>query len=240
MKKAHIYLRHTHDRRYELFCAGLKRHGYQISAGLPGTDFGPHDIFVTWNRLAAANNVAKEFEKRGQTVLVAENASWGNQFAGTHWYHIARNCHNTADMFPVGPKNRWDVLNIELADWRKKGETVILAQRSIGSPPVAMPGTWLLWAKKKYGGRVRKHPGKTKTGVSLEEDLKSCGKVVTWGSGAAIKALMMGIPVISEMPGWIGEQDNTDFGRIQMLRRLAWAQWTHTEIENGFVFERLL
>ena len=66
------------------------------------------------------------------------------------------------------------------------------------------------------------------------------GKVVTWGSGAAIKALQMGIRVHSDMPHWIGEQDNTTEGRLAMFRRLAWAQWTLEEIASGLPFERLL
>ena len=72
------------------------------------------------------------------------------------------------------------------------------------------------------------------------DDLARCGRVVTWGSGAAIKALLWGIPVVSEMPDWIGEQNNTDEGRLAMLRRLAWAQWTMDEISEGVPFRCLL
>jgi len=63
---------------------------------------------------------------------------------------------------------------------------------------------------------------------------------VTWGSGAAVKALTWGIHVESHMPNWIGEQDNTDAGRLEMFRRLAWAQWTLDEIEDGTAFRHLL
>jgi hypothetical protein len=42
------------------------------------------------------------------------------------------------------------------------------------------------------------------------------------------------------MPGWIAEQDNTDAGRLAMLRTLAWAQWRLSEIESGEAFERLI
>ena len=51
---------------------------------------------------------------------------------------------------------------------------------------------------------------------------------------------MWGIPALSEMPHWIGEQDNTEAGRLAMFRRLAWAQWTHEEIADGEAFARLL
>jgi len=116
---------------------------------------------------------------------------------------------------------------------------VILPQRGIGSEPTKMPGTWPKKALKRYGGRVRTHPGRH-PGLSLEDDLANCGRVVTWGSGAAIKALLMGIPVISDMPNWVGGQDNTDCGRLDMFRRLAWAQWRLSEISSGDAFKWLL
>ena len=74
MPKAWLYLRHKTDRRYQIFTDGLKCHGFSIVDGLPPPDFGPGDIFVTWNRLAAANRCANAFQARGQRVLVAENA----------------------------------------------------------------------------------------------------------------------------------------------------------------------
>lgn len=64
--------------------------------------------------------------------------------------------------------------------------------------------------------------------------------MVTWGSGAAVKALMWGIKVESHYPEWIGQQDNTDEGRLAMFRRLAWAQWELSEIASGEAFEWLL
>jgi hypothetical protein len=70
--------------------------------------------------------------------------------------------------------------------------------------------------------------------------LEGVSVAVTWGSGAAIKALMMGVSVISEMPRWIGWQDNTEAGRLGMFRALAWAQWELHEIESGEAFAHLL
>ncbi|MCB1838545.1 MAG: hypothetical protein KDH99_13110, partial [Alcanivoracaceae bacterium] len=107
------------------------------------------------------------------------------------------------------------------------------------SKPTVMPRSWPGDALKRYGGRIRKHPGQG-AAMPLEDDLAGCGRVVTWGSGAAIKALLMGIPVISEMPNWVGEQDNTDSGRQAMFRRLTWAQWRLSEFESGEAFAWLL
>jgi len=190
------------------------------------------DVFVTWNRIGRADQVAKSF--RGQ-VLVAENAAWGNDFLGRRWCSLARDMHNTAGRFPIGGSDRFDGLHVPLVEWREAGERVVLPQRGIGPVEVAMPRDWTA----KQSGRVRLHPG-TKACLALEQDLSQAGEVVTWGSGAAIRALMWGIRVESHMPNWIGEQDNTDEGRVAMFRRLAWAQWTLEEIESGEPFERLI
>ncbi|MCK5446246.1 MAG: hypothetical protein KAI73_11535, partial [Rhodospirillaceae bacterium] len=190
--------------------------------------------------IGAGHNVAKIFERNGLKVLIAENASWGNAFAGQRWYHMARNFHNSQGRFYIGEDARFDRLGIDLKPWRiTPGETIILPQRGIGTDPIRMPNGFARKAVKRHGGRVRRHPGKRKT-LSLEDDLVACSKVITWGSGAAIKALRMGIPCISYMPNWIGEQDNTDQDRLRMFRELAWAQWRHKEIENGTAFDYLL
>lgn len=238
MPSAYLNLRYTDDKRAALFERGLSRLGYKPIHGLLHSP-QDGDVFITWNRIGAGNAAAAACEKAGVPVLVVENASWGNTFAGDNWYHIAKGHHNTADRAPYGGPERWDALGVELAAWRTKGEAVILPQRGIGSDPVKMPAWFIRKAVKKHGGRVRRHPGKQEH-ITLEEDLQHCGHVITWGSGAAIKALMMGIPVTSYMPSWIGEQDNTDAGRLTMFRRLAWAQWTHNEIEQGLPFERLI
>jgi hypothetical protein len=113
---------------------------------------------------------------------------------------------------------------------------VILPQRGIGPVPVAMPRGW----GANLEGRVRKHPGRFSEVVSLEEDLANCGKAITWGSGAAIKALMLGIPVESHMPDWLGRCENTDEDRLRMFREIAWCQFTLSEISEGLPFRRLL
>ena len=234
MRRAWLNLRYTLPERIRFFKTGLERHGYRIEMGLP-VNAGNRDIFVTWNRIGRADAAAQAFQNSGRTVLVAENAAWGNEFCGRQWYSLARNYHNTAGCFPVGDSTRWDSLGVELPAFRTTGETVILPQRGIGSPPVAMPLRWPDQALAKHGGRIRRHPGR-RPGISLEEDLQRAGRVITWGSGAAIKALLMGIPVTSEMPHWIGERDNTESCRLEMFRHLAWAQWRWREIESGEAF----
>jgi hypothetical protein len=229
--RAWLNLRLSLPERVEAFAAGFRRHGYEVNVGVP---MQPRDgdVLCTWNRINVGNDAALRFEALGLPVLVAENAAWGNDFAGERWLTVARNRHNAAGRFPVGGPERWDALGVGLAPWRAEGETVVLAQRGIGAAPTAMPSGWPADAHRRHGGRVRAHPGRHQA-KPLAADLARCGRVVTWGSGAAVSALMWGIPVVSEMPGWIGAQDNTDAGRLAMFRQMAWAQWRVGEIESG-------
>jgi hypothetical protein len=220
--RALLNLRYTVPERRAAFEKGLKR-------------IGDPELFCTWNRIGTADQVAKQYESRGLPVIVAENAAWGNEFAGRQWYSLARGMHNTAGRFPVGGPERFDSLSVNLEAWRTEGERVVLPQRGIGPAGVAMPRDW----PAQQSGRVRSHPG-TKPCIPLEQDLARAGEVVTWGSGAAIKALMWGIRVESHMPNWIGEQSNTDEDRLRMFRELAWAQWTIEEIASGEPFRKLL
>jgi hypothetical protein len=222
MAKALLNLRYTAPERRRAFESGLKR-------------IGDPEVFVTWNRIGAADQTAKQYEAHGLPVIVAENAAWGNDFTGRRWYSLALGMHNTAGRFPLGGSERFDRLDVELMPWRNGGERVVLPQRGIGPMGVAMPRDW----PNQQVGRIRRHPG-TSACMPLEKDLENAGEVVTWGSGAAIKALMWGIRVESHLPNWVGEQDNTDAGRLEMFRRLAWAQWTIDEIASGEPFERLL
>lgn len=212
----------------------MERLGYTVEMGCTKRP-GDRDILCSWNRIREAGPAADAFEAAGLPVLITENASWGNEFGGGHWLTMARSYHNVSGMFPIGDSDRWDGLGIKLAPWRTKGETVILPQRGIGPRATVMPYGW---ANGKVG-RLRAHPGRF-PGIPLEQDLAGAGKVMTWGSGAAIKALILGIPVESDMPNWIGEQDNTDAGRLAMFRSLAWAQWRLEEIRSGEAFGRLL
>lgn len=231
--RAWLALRNDLHYRKDAFTQGLEACGYRVIPTLP-TEAGPRDVLVIWNRYGASATWASKFEAAGRPVWVAENAAWGNSFAGDRWYSLAKGCHNTAGRFWYGGPERWDSLGVELAPWRTSGETVILPQRGIGPPGVAMPRDW----PKTVAGRIRPHPGKRDV-KPLEDDLSNAGKVITWGSGAAIKALMWGVPVESHMPNWIGEQQNDDDSRLAMFRRLAWAQWRLSDIQKGTAFRVL-
>lgn len=227
--RVYLNLRYTLQSRVDSFVAGLNACGFALGNRLDA------DLFCTWNRVGDADHIAKQFEAAGKPVIVAENASWGNEFLGGKWHSLALGKHNTAGCFPVGDNTRWDSLGVKLAPWRTEGETVILGQRGIGA--YGMPRDWP--STVKHLGRYRPHPGRM-TGEPLQHDLRNCKKVITWGSGAAVKALMWGIKVESHYPQWVARQGNCDESRLEMFRRLAWAQWELKEIATGEPFRRLL
>lgn len=238
--KAWLNLRHGVPERAEAWRTGLETLGFHVIEGMT-TRPDRRDILVTWNIIREAGPVANAFESRGNLVVVTENATWGNDFAGQRWYTVARDRHNTAGKFPVGGPERWDRLGVDLAPWRTGGDTLILPQRGIGPQGTAMPAFWEDRVRKRYpGARLRPHPGRNQNPKTLEADLRGAGRVVTWGSGAAVQALSLGVPVDSEMPNWIAAQDNSTPGRLAMFRRLAWAQWTLHEISQGEPVARLL
>jgi len=221
--------------RIETFTAGLKRSGFAVKQAMTMNP-ADGDVLIIWNRYGQADQCANAFEKLGLRVLVAENATWGNDASGGPWLSLWLGTHNRCDSIAVGDTARWDALGIDLAPWRPDGgETVGLPQRGIGPAGIAMPRGWI----PPGCDRIRAHPG-TNDCMPLETDLARASKVVTWGSGAAVKALQLGINVESHMPGWAGEQNNTDAGRLAMFQRLAWAQWTLREISDGVPFAHIL
>jgi hypothetical protein len=142
-------------------------------------------------------------------------------------------------------------LGVELAPFRRDGdETVIFAQRGIGEPACRSPQMWAESVRGRIGGRIRQHPGTSDAAVPLADDLARARQCVTWNSGAALQALMLGVPVWSAGPwigaaaarplaDWGGEPKHDDAARLEVFRRLAWGMWTLDEIRTGGPIKRM-
>lgn len=226
------------------FERGLARAGFDPVAALPQP--GPGDLLIIWNRYGRYHRLAVQVEKAGGRVLVCENGYLGKRWLGRHWIAMSLGHHAGAGHWHHGGPQRWDALGVEIAPWREGGhEVVILAQRGIGEAGIAAPTGWAQAVRRRIGGRIRHHPGRADPG-DLLEDLRDAACVVTWHSGAALKALLAGIPVWYAFDRWIGAPACgrlAAFGpvpvrgdRLEMFRRLAWAQWSFDEIESGEAF----
>lgn len=262
MPVAYLIIRPGLPYRSEAFAAGLGAAGYDVlSRSPPPGDVKPDTVLVTWNRTAHSARDADTVEQRGGTVLVAENGYLGKGDDGYPLYAMARNHHSGAGEWPDGDPGRWDSLGITLAPWRSGGDHIlVLGQRGIGHPLVAMPRGW----DRRVADELRKltrrpikfrpHPGNERSRLpglrSLKDDLHGCHAVVTWNSAAGLRAIVAGVPVFCAFPKWIGASAARPLGhdiedpfmgdRLPMLRRLANAQWSITEIRSGEPFRRLL
>jgi hypothetical protein len=253
VRRAFVLIRDLPHYRRDAFSVGLKAAGYAVEFDVPRM-FHESDVLVIWNRYYEYDSHAVRAEKAGATVLIAENGYLGTEWRGERWYSLSRSHHNGAGDWQPGGAERWDGWNVELPALRTGGrEYVVLPQRGIGPAGVAMPNGWECvaadWLRQKTSRpiRIRHHPG-AGTGTPLEEDLAQARGVVTWGSGAALKALLLGIPSFHALPNWIGapasrfiDGDLTPLpdNRLAMFRRLAWAMWTLDELRSGEPFRRL-
>ncbi len=236
--------------RKERFAEGLRAAGFDVRPSVP--DPRPGDVLLIWNRYGRFDEEARRFERGGAKVVVTENSYLAGRIPGK-WHALSLHHHNGAGVWRAGGPERWDSLGVELAPFSWTGsEAVILGQRGIGESGIGSPKNWAEMTRVRFGGRIRPHPG-VNDAKPLETDLAKASAVFTWGSSAALIALMFGVPVWYEMPRWIGRGASLpleNFGKVQanrrerdrleMFRDLIWAQWQVEEIESGYAFRWLL
>lgn len=250
MPRALNLLRPALHYRRDAFSEGLTNAGFEVVERLDKPERG--DLLLIWNRYSGSHEVAQHFERRGATVLVAENCPLGNELNGGSYTLARHQVAITGGEFEAGGPERWDSWGIALDPWRTGGdETVILGQRGIGNNDTRSPDQWAERARARIGGRIRKHPG-TAPAISLRTDLEQAAAVVTWSSAAALQALALGVPVWNAHPAfigapacrplaeWPGEGKRDDAARLAVFRHLAWAIWSLEEIRTGAPIRRLL
>lgn len=242
--------------RHEAFVAGLKAAGCTVEMGLPAR---PEwcDVLLIWNRYDSGHQAALAVEKRGGTVLVAENGYLGA--GGTspkhdvldgpndsHYYALAKGGHNGQGRWPLAYEWRFPRLGVPLKPWRTEGKHVLIcANRSFGIPGRMMPMDWPTKTLAKFKNEqrlpviLRNHPGNDRPQRPLAADLEHAAACVIWSSSAGVHALVAGVPVICEAPYWICKGANEQ-DREQALESMAWAQWTLAEIASGKPIELLL
>ena len=244
------------DRPYfSAFANGLSAAGYEVHKERQ-VDPIPGDVLLLWNRLPTQDHIARLYERIGATVLIAENG-----WIGENTYTLCQSYHCGAGYWFVGEESRWPKFGIQVQPWRKSGEHIlVIPQRGMGIPPIAMPRTWtadtikILENETDRPIRIREPRHRL---TPLEPDFDDCHAVVTWASGAGIKAIVAGIPVFYKMPGWVGqyaavygiEPDFYGVGDLEkpylgqremMLHVMSWAMWQLDEIETGEPFKCVL
>jgi hypothetical protein len=248
--------------RRDAFVNGLTAAGWKVESVYPTAKPGPGDVLVIWNRYGEGEAVADKWEKLGGLVFVAENGYVGLDAAGVQYYALSISQHNGAGPIPTGDGSRWEKLGIEVKPWRTDGHALVIrGQRGIGSRLMASPPDW----HKRVGAHLAKlaarkvvvldHPGKPACDPEvvawLCKNFEQAHACLVWSSGAAIRALIEGVPAFYAAPHWICEgaalkwggypetPRRDDAARLAALQRMAWGQWTIDEITTGEPFVRL-
>lgn len=268
-KTAYLQIRINMDYRNEVFRQGMANAGYEWSLK-PIRDPKPGDILIIWNRYSSLNKMACIFEDRNLPVIVAEN-SYLDMKDCKKAFAMSLNRHNGGGRWPQRQdKTRAHLLDVEVKPWKTRGKHIlILPQRGIGEPPVAMPKGWHLTVENRLKAwgmpfHTRLHPEllkKDRHGQEkrpLEQDLEKAYAAVVWASSAGLKAMLAGVPTFHEYDRWIGGSPAAHFGidplkdsrpehvhalmgdRQAMLEKISWAQWSGEEIRTGAPIQRLV
>ena len=220
-------------------------------------------MLVTWTvHRGGKEAAARAFEAAGGQVLVCEEA-YIREVRGERHFALALHDHNGAGRWVVGGPERWESFGIALKAWRRGGRRILVReQRGIGSARMASPPLWhddvsaRLTRLSERPVVFRAHPKSrlypelAERQPPLAEALADAHAVVTWASSLAVRALIAGVPVFFEAPeivcagacqrGIARIEEPSYPDRLPALERLAWAQWSITEIERGDPFAVLL
>jgi hypothetical protein len=258
---AWIGLRAAVHYRMDAFWAGFAACDFEPRVWEPGAQMRAGDVLCIWNRMPSWEPIAQHATKVGCAVLVAENGYLGKNWQGGNWYALALDYHNGPGRWPLIP-GRWQQIGEPVRPARPmplRPRVLLLPQRGIGPQQYAMPPDWAETVRRRvqaalgYDVSVRPHPGKGDHTDALLEALEAADVVVTHGSGAAVKAMLWGWPVVHTMPKWIAAAGSTPLetwlrdgvlGPMwpagAVFERMAGALWRLEEIASGVALREVL
>lgn len=173
-RAVNLLRRDLHERR-EAFSEGLEAAGFEVVDSIKAPT--GEDLVLTWNVLGRNAGMVDLFRARGAKHVVAENGYLGARYNekgkpfaadGEQLHALALQHHNGAGRWYQGHVHRWRHQGITVSEWREESEYVlVLGQRGIGEPGIAMPRGWVDRAVRQLRGltdrevRVRPHPARS-------------------------------------------------------------------------------
>jgi hypothetical protein len=169
-------------------------------------------------------------------------------------YRISRNGFEAGPV-KVCPQDRFDSLGIQMKDWNKSGNKIIVCPPTEYFQNAHNCRTWLddtLRSLKRYTDRkivIRDKPKSGDAIVPLEQQLKEAHALVTHSSNVAIESVVLGTPVFVSPTSAAAPVGETDLRFIETpkypdrqpwLNHLAYCQFSMSEIQSGRFFNMLL
>ena len=248
-----------HQRRAaRLFSEGLRRHGVPCELR-HARDYEPSDLAVIWG--PKHPKIISGQIARGGDYLMLERGYLGDRM---WWISAGFNGLNGRADFRNNDVSgdRWMQLRLQqLEPWRESGEHVLV----LGNAPVEGRdlSAWLRTVTKdllgqSYAVKLRPHPSIGKAGVprgvevtrssnDIYTDLEGAQFVVAYSTTAVVQVACSGVPLVCFDRGalaWDIAAHSLDESLIRPDRtrwayRLAYCQWTPSEVANGDTWAHL-
>jgi len=223
---------------------GFAKHGHKPSIYTSLAGVGASDLVVTWGGRGDVNVPRLILEAGYLNGNSGEYVADRLRFISTSW----NKPHGAGEFLGKVKRKRWKALGIEPADWRDKGGdyALILDQHpgDYNAPPRGVWESAIAAVDRMMPVRIRPHPLIAKS-RPLEQDLAGAVLAVTWGSTAAVEAILAGIPTyaLSEQAivrpvaaHKLAEAPITP-DRYDWLCELACRQWRSEELASGEFLE---
>ena len=173
----------------------------------------------------------QDIERDGGEFLLVDRCQFGdtNQWVTLGWNGRGREADYKVPGYCDG--SRWESCGLSLAPWRSSGFTVLCGQIPPPSGGYAVD----------HADAFRPHPaGDNPTRLPTASTWAGVGKALVYASSVAVQTVIAGIPTVTLDPRsmawdvtahvphetWTGD-------RLPWAHRLAWCQWSWTEIAEG-------
>lgn len=285
--RASVYLTTTNSRQIQVlhrFARGIDLCG-DISNPIWEDKIRESDVAVIlWSPKIVENapetnfrvEVFEHYRSQGKPVVIIEqpiirHPKYKKTYLGFFQYRVGIN-----DVTRLGdfanknkPGDRWNALNLSLADWKRKGTDYVVC----GQYPYdySLGGLDLnAWAEATINTMIRSttspikfkpHPLQTKLNLPLpclppdvelinEINWETTRATVTYSSGMSIDSLMNGVPCITcSERNFAWDHSTHDVStphqlkypkdRLQLFHDFAYAQWSAIELEHGQCWKNL-
>jgi len=222
------------------------------------------DVLVSWNSYGNNERLGKLVGRH----IVCEEA-YVREIGGERYFALGLGGHNGNGRHHIGDAERWNDWKISVNPWRRCGTHILVCgQRGFGYNAMAMPDDWpdrvLPEIRRRTDRPVwfRPHPKRRRRMPSVAYDrvvdfteplaahLKVCWAAVVFTSNAATEALLAGIPAFYCGPNIVTrgaaeagleKLESPSFpDRMPAFTRLAWSQFSMSEIGCGWAIKALL